>query len=41
VNGIVIFRKTDGTGEHHVKQKKPDAERQLLYALSQMLNVDP
>jgi hypothetical protein len=25
----IICRKMDGTGDHHVKQNKPDLERQM------------
>jgi hypothetical protein len=28
--------KRDGTGEHYVKQNKPDSERQLLHVFPQM-----
>jgi hypothetical protein len=27
-------RKMDGTGDHHVKQNKPDGERQISHILS-------
>jgi hypothetical protein len=30
----------DGTANHHVKQNKPDLERQILHVLSQMQNLD-
>jgi hypothetical protein len=30
----------DGTGEYHVKQNKPGAERQISHALSHMQNLD-
>jgi hypothetical protein len=28
----VICRKMDGTGSHHIKQNKPDSERQISHA---------
>jgi hypothetical protein len=31
----------DGTGEHHVKQSKPDSERQKLHVSSHMWKTDP
>jgi hypothetical protein len=35
----VIFREMDGTGDH-VKWNKPDWERQVLYVLSHIWNLD-
>jgi hypothetical protein len=28
------------TGDHHVKQNKPDSDRQISYVLSHMQNTD-
>jgi hypothetical protein len=36
----VIFRKMDGTGDHHIKQNKPDSGRQILQAFSRMRKVE-
>jgi hypothetical protein len=39
----VIFRKIYGTGDHHIKQNKPDSERQihfLWYVESRPTNTD-
>jgi hypothetical protein len=36
----VICRKMDETGDHHVKQTKPDSERQTLCVFSHMWNLD-
>jgi hypothetical protein len=30
----------DGTGDHHVKQNKPDSERQIPHVFSNMWNLD-
>jgi hypothetical protein len=35
----VVFRKMDGTGDHHFKQTKTDLEKQILYAFSHMWNL--
>jgi hypothetical protein len=37
-NEIVICRKMDGTGDHHVN--KPYLERQIIHVLSHMLSLD-
>jgi hypothetical protein len=37
----VIWRKMEGTGDHNVKWNKPDSERQMSHAFSQMWNLDP
>jgi hypothetical protein len=35
----VIYRKMDGTGEHHVKWNKPASQRQVSDVFSHMWNV--
>jgi hypothetical protein len=37
----VIFRKTDGTGDHHVKWNKTDSERQIPHIFYHMQNLVP
>jgi hypothetical protein len=39
-NEIVTCMKIDGTGDHHVKQNKPDSERQILHILSHMCIIE-
>jgi hypothetical protein len=36
----IVCRKIDGTGDHHVKQNKPDTEGQILYVFSHMQDLD-
>jgi hypothetical protein len=36
----VVCRKTDGTGDHHVKWNKSDWERQISHILSHTWNLD-
>jgi hypothetical protein len=36
----VVFKEIDGTGNHHIKQSKPDSERQIPHVLSHMWNLD-
>jgi hypothetical protein len=36
----VVCNKMEETGDHHVKQNKPDSERQISYVLSHMQNTD-
>jgi hypothetical protein len=31
----------DGNGNHHVKQSKPDSEKQRLHVSSHMWKIDP
>jgi hypothetical protein len=38
VQNYVICRKMDRTRDHHVKQNKPDLERQILNVFSHMWN---
>jgi hypothetical protein len=34
MNKNIFCGKMNGTGDHHVNQKKPDSERQLLHFFS-------
>jgi hypothetical protein len=36
----VIYRKMDRTGDYHVKQDKPDSERQISQDFSHVWNLD-
>jgi hypothetical protein len=36
----VTFRKMEGTGDHYVKQNKPDSERWVFHIFSHTQNTD-
>jgi hypothetical protein len=36
---IKSYRKRNESGNHHVKQNRPDPERQILHVFSQMRDV--
>jgi hypothetical protein len=38
-NGLINFRKMVGNGNHHVKQNKPDLERQISQVFSYFVEL--
>jgi hypothetical protein len=40
-NEIIMCRKMFRNGEHHIKQNKPESERQILHVFSYMKSLDP
>jgi hypothetical protein len=36
----VIYMKRNRTGDYHIKQNKPDWEKQILHVFSDMFNLD-